>query len=69
MQKVKLQPAEGVTLRDPISFQPLPAEGAEVEYTPYWARRVADGSAKIVEEPAPEQSQTKPVSKAAKAKE
>lgn len=30
-------------VRDPVSLQPLPAEGAWKPLDPYWARRIRDG--------------------------
>ncbi len=41
-------------VRDPISRQPVPAEGREVPETSYWLRRLSDGDLERVEEkPAP----------------
>lgn len=41
--KAYLIPKHGLTVRDPLTFQALPSEGAEVSLTPYWNRRLADG--------------------------
>lgn len=38
-----LVPKPGLTVRDPKSLEPLPAEGREVEMTPFWKRRFNDG--------------------------
>lgn len=39
--KKHLRPATPeLIVRDPVTRQPLPAEGAEVELTPYWRRRL-----------------------------
>lgn len=37
------RPGEVLTVLDPFTLQPLPAEGAEVEYKAYWIRRMNDG--------------------------
>lgn len=47
MQNVFLKPAcdgagRPLVVRDPISLQPLPAEGAWKPLDPYWARRIRD---------------------------
>lgn len=42
----------GTVVRDPITMQRLPDEGAEVPDTEYWRRRLAQGD---VVEVAPEQ--------------
>lgn len=38
-----VQPAPGRLVRDPITKQHLPAEGAPVPATPYWLRRLRAG--------------------------
>ena len=43
MATAHLIPKDGLTVRDPRTRQPLPAEGAEVELGAYWMRRLADG--------------------------
>lgn len=41
---VRLMPARsGVTVRDPITREPLPLEGAEKPLNTYWSRRLVDG--------------------------
>lgn len=63
-QVMRLQPAvSGTIVRDPVTRQVLPDEGAEVEMTTYWLRRLAQGD--VVEVAAPA-AQAK-VDKAAKA--
>jgi hypothetical protein len=42
-EKMFVVPKPGLTVRDPITRQPLPAEGAEVPRDSYWIRRVTDG--------------------------
>ncbi|MCW5666479.1 MAG: DUF2635 domain-containing protein [Piscinibacter sp.] len=37
-----VKPADGLTVLDPETRQPLPAEGATVANTTYWARRLRD---------------------------
>ena len=40
-----LKPARtGLVVRQPSNGQPLPAEGAFVDWSAYWMRRMADGS-------------------------
>lgn len=41
--KAFLIPKRGLTVRDPLNGQALPADGDEVNLTPYWTRRLADG--------------------------
>ena len=55
MRKV-LKPAEGRLVRDPVTKQPLPPEGKEVEMSSYWTRRVASGE---VVEVQPEKKKSK----------
>lgn len=43
MKTMHIRPAEGRLVRDPKSKQPIPAEGAEVERSSYWLRRLKDG--------------------------
>jgi hypothetical protein len=38
-----VKPREGLTVPDPQTRQPLPAEGKAVPRTGYWARRLRDG--------------------------
>jgi hypothetical protein len=42
MKKV-IKPSEGLIVRDPITKQPLPDEGKEIEMTTHWIRRLASG--------------------------
>ncbi len=43
MKTLSVKPAEGRLVRDPETYEPIPAEGAKVPRTPYWIRRLADG--------------------------
>ena len=50
-----VKPKLGLLVRDPHTRQPLPSEGAEVQLTSWWARRLADGDVvPVVEQPAPQ---------------
>lgn len=43
-----LTPAPGRRVLDPLKRTPLPPEGAAVELTIYWLRRLADGDVQEV---------------------
>jgi len=61
--KKYVKPAQdGLVVRRPLDGQPLPAEGAWVDWSGYWARRKADGS--IVEIEPPKKPKAKPASQA-----
>lgn len=60
MTKRFVKPKAGLVVRRPENAQQLPAEGAEVNWNSYWARRVADGSVT--------QSKTKPAQAKTQAK-
>lgn len=40
---MKLKPAEGRAVRDPVKRTLLPADGAEVTLDAFWRRRLRDG--------------------------
>lgn len=40
---VFVRPRTGLIVRDPITREPLPADGAKVPRTPYWLRRLRAG--------------------------
>lgn len=40
---MKLKPAEGRAVRDPVKGTLLPADGAEVTLDAFWRRRMRDG--------------------------
>ena len=43
-QVMRLKPAvPGTVVRDPLTREPLPPDGAEVQMTTYWLRRLAQG--------------------------
>lgn len=43
-QTIRVKPAPGLTVRDPITRKPLPAEGDDVQNSSFWRRRIAEGS-------------------------
>lgn len=47
MNTAFLIPKPGLRMRDPDTLQVLPPEGAEVEFTSYWRRRVREGDAEV----------------------
>jgi len=42
-EQVYLVPAPGLRVLDPVTYEPLPAEGAIKSMTTYWRRRLRDG--------------------------
>lgn len=48
---MRVKPAEGLKVRDPISKLHIPAEGCDVPESSYWVRRIRSGDVVIV--PAP----------------
>lgn len=46
-----LKPAADLVVRDPITRQPLAAEGEAKPLDTYWSRRLVDGDVVIVEQP------------------
>lgn len=51
-----LKPANGLAVTDPATMQPLPADGAAVENSNYWQRRLAEGAVEHLPE---QRSETK----------
>jgi len=48
-----LKPASpNLVVRDPITLQPLPAEGASKVLDTYWCRRLLDGDVVVADEAA-----------------
>lgn len=45
--KIFVKPKEGLKVRDPATKNHLPQAGAEVEQSPYWAKRIADKSVEL----------------------
>lgn len=60
----RMLPAEGLTVRDPVTLDPLPLAGRDLPDTSYWRRRWRDGDI----EPAPAAEADAP-KKQAKSKE
>lgn len=53
-----------LVIRDPANGKPLPADGAEVTWSTFWARRYRDGSVVDAKPPKPvKAAATKPVPK------
>ena len=51
---MRVKPAPGLVVRDPLSRRPVPAEGLEVPDTDsFWLRRLRDGDVVRVEVGAP----------------
>lgn len=48
-----IKPKPGLVVRDPITLDPLPPEGAEKPRNQYWLRRVSDGD--VIETKRPKQ--------------
>ena len=47
-----VKPAEGLTVREPVSRRILPVEGQEVPENGFWMRRLRDGDVVEAEPPA-----------------
>jgi hypothetical protein len=47
-------PAEGALVRDPITFDPLPATGANKPRNSFWLRRMRDGEVHECTPPEPD---------------
>jgi hypothetical protein len=50
--KIYIKPKEGLQVRDPQTYQPLPAAGAWVTRNSYWIKRQAEGSVEKATPPA-----------------
>lgn len=60
MTKVKVKPSKpGVLVRDPKNMRFLPADGAEVEMSSYWDRRIRSGDVVVLSEKAASQADKK----------
>jgi hypothetical protein len=57
---MRVQPKPGVLVRHPVTKQPLPPGGAEVEDSSFWLRRLRDGDVGAV--PPPQQQHNEPSS-------
>ncbi|WP_421173757.1 DUF2635 domain-containing protein [Aeromonas enteropelogenes] len=58
MTDLFIKPAPGCLVRDPRTLKPLDAEGETKPKTPYWLRRLREGS--VVKTDRPKASATKP---------
>lgn len=47
---MKIKPTTGRAVRDPVKGTLLPEEGADVENSPFWRRRLRDGDVERVTE-------------------
>ena len=45
-----VKPKDGLIVRDPLNFLPIPKEGKEVAENQYWRRRIEDGDVFVVSE-------------------
>ena len=54
-----LIPKKGVTVRDPVTSKPLPAQGATKPLSAFWLRRIKAGS--VIEGEAPASGEAVPV--------
>lgn len=53
-----IKPAAGLLVRDPQTKQPLPADGAAVELSSFWRRRLAAGDVVEIKAAAPPVEET-----------
>ncbi|CAP44768.1 DUF2635 domain-containing protein [Bordetella petrii] len=68
MTKKYVKPAQdGLVVRRPLDGQPLPPEGAWVDWSGHWARRKAEGS--ITEAEPPKKTKARPAQAGAAMKE
>lgn len=52
-------PVPGISVRDPVTYEPVPAVGAWKPRDQFWLRRLADGDVVVGEPPAePEELET-----------
>lgn len=49
MKTAKVAPAKNMQVRDPDTFEILPASGKEVTLNPYWVRRINVGDVELVQ--------------------
>lgn len=59
-ETMKVKPAEGLLVRDPVTREALPAKGGTVPRNAYWLRRLRDGD---VIDAAPPAKESKPPKK------
>lgn len=60
---ITIKPAPGLRVLDPATMQPLPPEGAQVEKSAHWLRRIKAGDVTLSSAPA---AAGKPAKSAAK---
>lgn len=61
MRTVLVTPAKDLTIRNPDTFEKIPAEGAIVDpNNTFWARRIAYGDVLVVEQPQEESQPAAP---------
>ena len=51
-----IKPLQNYKVRDPILKDHLPAEGRNVDDSPYWQRRIIEGAIEVVAPKAPEET-------------
>lgn len=66
MSKIFIKPANGLKIRDPETKIHLPEEGAQVEKSPFWSRRIKSGDVLQVEALAPKKEEAKKEEKSEK---
>ena len=59
MPKTLIKPASGMLVRDPSTMQALLKEGAHVQLTSYWRRRIKDGDVTVELPTTPTKKKTK----------
>jgi len=59
MDRMHITPREDRIVRDPVTRDPLPKEGALKPVTTYWRRRAADGDVTIAKPPRAAKSEKK----------
>ncbi|MBU1229554.1 MAG: DUF2635 domain-containing protein [Proteobacteria bacterium] len=61
-----VKPAPGLVVRDPVTKEPLPPQGARKEKSTHWLRRKAAGDVEFLPlAPVPAPAKTKPAAQAA----
>jgi hypothetical protein len=48
--KIRVKPKEGLVVRDPKTKKALPKDGALVEETSFWIRRINDGDVSLIQD-------------------
>lgn len=55
----KIKPAPGLTVRDPVTTQPLAAKGETKPRNSHWLRRLSDGDVVVVTNTASDNKESK----------